>query len=173
MPVMNVDKLPPGLVSNMRSAAGTKSEQSDVLLLDISSSPDAQRMFSEFLCDEEGGSEPLVTPSFGTPLAPFVTPAAQADVLNLLSTFAPLMAAAFAAGAAPSQFIVATAPLPFGGVHFHQSKIALQAALGEIQTSERFAAACPALAAVPSGAVICDLVCTYGNCVISTRLHKH
>jgi len=83
------------------------------------------------------------------------------------------MAAAFAAGAAPAPFVPAAALLVFGGVLFHHSKIALLAVQGEIQTSAWFAAHCPALAAVPSGNVICDLICTYGNCVVSTRLRKH
>ena len=173
MPVISLEKLPAGLIATMRSAAGVTSAQSDVLLLDISGSPDAQRVFSEFLSDSEGGSDSLVTPYFGNPLAPFVAPAAQADVLSVLSTFAPLMAAAFAAGAAPAPFVPAAALLVFGGVHFHHSKIALLAVQGEIQTSAWFAAHCPALAAVPSGNVICDLICTYGNCVVSTRLRKH
>lgn len=67
--------------------------------IDISDSPDALRLFKEFLTDEKSGGDPLVYPYFGDPDFPYIPTNAQNDVWSLLATFSKLMASDFAVGA--------------------------------------------------------------------------
>lgn len=149
-----LDALPRGLVAKLRASAGIQIFEGERSVLNISDSPEAISLYKEFLSDGAGGdADPMVTPVFG--VLPFR--AVEAEVWSLLQTFEPMIAADFLPGAAPLQLVPAS-HVPLGGVLYHHSKIALQAVQDEITSLHRFAAACPALAAVPSGQTICDLV---------------
>ncbi len=165
-----LDALPKELVARLRAADGVKFFEGERAVLDISDSPQAIALFKTYLCDGSG-ADPLVTPHFGVPPAQFIPLAAQAEVWSLLVTFAPLMAANFLPGAVPFPLVPAPVGLP-GGVLYHHSKIALHAVQDEIVSLQRFAAGCPALASVPSGNVICELVIQYAHNNILQRLLK-
>lgn len=167
-----LDKLPTSLIAALRRADGTVYSFCDRHLIDISESPDALQLYKEFLTNAKSGVDPLVSPYFGRAQAPCVTVAAQDDVWSLLETYSRLLAPDFIIGARVLPFFEARHPLPLCAVHFRHAKIALQAVQDEIESLAFFAAECPALAAVPSGATICDLAIQYGNCNIGKRLRR-
>lgn len=170
MPMVVLDALPRGLVTKLRASAGIQILEGERSVLNISDSPQAIALYKEFLSDGDGGNaDPMVTPVFG--VLPFQSRAVEAEVWSLLQTFEPMMTADFSPGAAPLQLVPAV-HVPLGGVLYHHSKIALQAVQDEITSLHRFAAACPALAAVPSGQIICDLVIQYAHNNIVQRLRK-
>ena len=169
--MFTLDALPEGLIACLRAAEGIKIFEGERAVFDISDSPQAIALFKAYLSDA-GVADPLVTPHFGIPPAQFVPLAAQAEVWSLLVTFEPLIAANFLPGAIPFPLVPVPVGLP-GGVFYHHSNIALQAVQDEIVSLSRFAAGCPALAAVPSGNVICELVIQYAKINILMRLRKY
>jgi hypothetical protein len=171
MPIVFLDELPTDLVDALRAAEGVRITLGDRMSIDISDSMAAKQLYKAFLTDTEAFVDPVVIPMFGHPLAQFVPLNVQAEVWNLLATFEPLLAASFVPGAALPAFVNLQV-LPVGGIEYHHSKIAIQAVQDEIVSLPRFAAACPALALVPSGSVICDLLIQYARCNIIQCLRK-
>lgn len=172
-----LDKLPASLIASLRGAKGAKSSFLERHLINISDSPDALQLYKGFLTDEKSGGDPLVSASFllgggGEALSSFVPYPAQDEVWGLLMTYSKLVASDFVDGAPLAPFVGAKHPLPHLAVHFHHAKIALQAVQDEIESLAHYADACPALAAVSSGTVICDLGIQYGNCNIAKRLRR-
>ena len=170
--MMVLDALPTKLVAKLRASSGIQIVEGERSVINISDSPQAISLYKGFLSDgDRSDTDPLVTPFFG--VHPSQSQAVQAEVWSLLQTFEPLMAADFLPGSAPLQLIPASAVrAPLGGVLFHHSKIALQAVQDEIVSLHRFAAVCPALAAVPSGQIICELIIQYAHNNIVQRLRK-
>ncbi len=74
-------------------------------------------VFLELLGDNNE-VDPLMYPSFGNPLNPYVSPVAQIEVFNLLATFQPLKSQDLVANVFP--FIVAQLPL-LGGFQYHHA----------------------------------------------------
>lgn len=177
MAIVIIEDLPVDLVSALRAAAGVRVYEFDdkfpTEALDLSDSAEGMRLYDGFLKDTMSTTDtPVVVPTFGEPAAPFVSEFVQAEVWNLLATFELLTDASFAADA-PELALVNLMTPQARGFSFHRSDIALQAAMSEIASPSRFAAACVALAAVPGGNVICDLILQYENCKFTHRLRKY
>lgn len=163
-------KLPKKVIQKLISCEGVVLRKGSLVnVIGLVNSAEGQLVYKTFLADDSEEVDPLLNPSFGNPLYPYVPHATQVEVYNLLSTFQPLDAASIFAGG--FAFIPAVFPIP-GGFQYHHAKIAIQAVQQEIQTVGIFAAQCPGLSALLSGQVICDLTITYGNVVIETRIHK-
>lgn len=175
MPLIYVDDLPTHIVCALRATAGViftaGASESDRAMIDFSESAEGTRLFEEYLTHGGIVGYPRVLPTFGAPFAQFVSTFVQAEVWNLLATFEPLTDASFACGAAIPTLVSVEIP-PAGGFKYNHSEISLQAVQDEIVSLTRFASACPALAAVPSGNVICDLCIEYATCKFMLRLRK-
>lgn len=171
MPIVFLDDLPAEVLAALRATEGVRISVGERITIDISDSTTATRIYKAFLTDGEPFGDPVIIPLFGHPLANFVPPNVQAEVWNLLATFAPLLAASFVPGAALPAFVNLQV-LPVGGFKYRHAKMAVQAVQDEIVSLPRFAAACPGLALVPSGSVVCDLVIQYAHCNIIQRLRK-
>ena len=114
-------------------------------------------------------------PYFGNPMSPYVGGMAQAEVWNILATLSKVHDAAFVSGFILPPITPAEHPLHLGGVVFDRcTNIALTFAKSEIQSlsEPQYAAACPALSAIPIGGVICDLIIKFSACSFCVRLRK-
>lgn len=116
-------------------------------------------------------ADPILTPAFGHPLAPYVSPNVQIEVWNILSTYQPLHAQDLAFGAPPIVYIPAILPV-LGGIQYNHAQITIQAVQQEIENPVNFLTIVPGLVAVPSGQVICDLTIQYANAQVIRRIRK-
>jgi hypothetical protein len=163
-------KLPKNIIDRLIACDGVVlREDSEINVIEIVESVDAQQVYKDFLVSLEEDVDPLLSPGFGHPLFPYVSANVQVEVYNLLETFRPLTAANIAAGGFP--YIPAVFPV-LGGVQYHHAQIAIQAVQKEIQTAAIFNVHCPGIVALPSGNTICDLTITYANVVVVTRIRK-
>ena len=112
--------------------------------------------------------DPVLSATFGNVLYPYVTPAAQVEVLSILETFQRQLADDLQ-GNFPLTIVNAA---PLGGFQYHHSQMALFAVQEELQQLQRFAGLCPNLAALQSGQIICDLNVTYANAILSIRIRR-
>lgn len=126
-------------------------------------------VFMDFLGDGCEEIDPILTVDFGPPLAPFVSPHVQVEVLGLLNTFLPLMDGAFAVGAPPIVYLPIMAA-PMGGFQYHHPKIAIQRVQQEMENPT--IAGIVHLRTVPSAQTICNLTIGYANCFVARRIRK-
>eukprot|EP01041_Mallomonas_annulata_P015672 gene15672-33115_t len=120
----------------------------DIPTISLVNSYTGLKRYNEYLLDGND-VDPVLEPHFGDPIGPYVCPLAQREVYNLLTTFAPLVAADFEKNPINFPFIPAVFPIN-GGIRYHHAKMSMYAVHMEIERLERFAANCPSLAALPS-----------------------
>jgi hypothetical protein len=171
MPCVRISaKLPASIIEELTACEGVIVRgDSSIIVIEIVNSEAGKAVHKRFLTTDPQEIDPVLFPSFGHPLYPYVPVATQVEVYNMLSTFQPLLAADFVVGAFP--FIPAIFPVP-AGFHFHHAKIAIQAVQEEIQNVARFANQCPEISAIQPGQIVCDLTITYANAIVVTRIHK-
>ena len=164
--------LPKGLLKELKNSPRVVvREDCEVAVVDLGNSVEGTDIFLNFLKVNEGEVDPLLNPTFGHPLYPYIQPIIQVEVCNLLATFQPLVAADFRQGVIVP-LIAANLPFFGGGVQYHHSKIAIHALYMEISQPVRFAANCPGIAALLPGQIICDLNIIFANTIIVLRLRK-
>eukprot|EP01032_Pedospumella_encystans_P013921 gene13921-16008_t len=112
--------------------------------------------------------DPVLIPSFGNVMDPYITPAAQVEVLSILGSFQAQNDSDLT-GSFPLSISFA---VPLGGFQYNQSQTVLLAVQEELQELIRFGRECRALAALPAGHVICDLSIIYANAILAIRMHR-
>ena len=128
-------------------------------------------MYKECLLRGENIDEGVL-PTFGAVMNAYVNPYAQQEVHGLLFTYRPLLKAAFEPGGALPAYAFGPGYAPGGGYRYNHSQNALHAVLDEICTLRNYAAACPLLAGLPIGDLICDISITYANCMVLMKLSR-
>ena len=163
-------KLPDDILSQLRKSDGVViKEECEIKVVELVDSEKGTSVFKAFLKDERE-VDPLLYPSFGPPLSPYVVPNIQVEVWNILASFQILRSHDFAPGAVIN-FIPASFPIPAGIQYRHAQ--AIQAVQEELQHPTRLAVNCPGIAGLPSGQVICDLSIQYANVAVVTRIRMH
>ena len=168
MPISVSTSLPDCVLNALKQFADVIVRDGEIPVIELVESREGKSVFIKFLHDNSE-VDPLLSPAFGNPLNPYVSPIAQVEVFNLLATYQPLLLPDLAANVFP--FIPAQLPV-MAGFQYHQSKRAILAVQEEIQNPTRFANMCPGLCATDNGNVICDLSIIFGNAVIVIRIHK-
>ena len=168
MSISVTTSLPGCFLDSLKQFDDVKVRDGEIPIFELVNSRGGNSAFLDFLGDDNE-VDPLMYPSFGSPLNPYVSPVAQIEVFNLLATFQPLKSLDMVANVFP--FIVAQLLL-MGGFQYHHAKRAIQSVQAQIQNPTRFAAFCPGLCATPNGNVICDLTIMYANAAVVLRIHK-
>ena len=140
--------------------------QNDIPIISLVE-PDIESEQSTEYLDDEGYT--ILKPDFGNPTFLSVSPESKMEVYNILASFQPLTDASFNSDATPFPFIEADVSTCEGGFQFHEV-IPSIAVLSEIQTLQKFSAKCPVLAALPAGAPICDIKCSYENINVTSTI---
>jgi hypothetical protein len=144
-------------------------DQCEIMVFELVESPEGRDIFHHFLQDDLE-IDPLLHPTFGPPLSPYVAPHIQVEVWNILSSFQSLHAEAFRASAPLIQHIPTKFPV-LGGYQY-LAKIAIQCVQQEIQNPIHLAQFVPGIVGLRSGQVICDLTIQYANAAIVTRIRR-
>eukprot|EP00296_Roombia_truncata_P001410 JP437179.1.p1 GENE.JP437179.1~~JP437179.1.p1 ORF type:complete len:175 (-),score=13.58 JP437179.1:68-592(-) len=164
--------LPECILQELRDRGAVFREDCKIKIVELFESDQADQHFDSFLLDKKE-VDPVLHPTFGDCFNPYLSAPAQYEVLRLLASFQPLMAADLDRNApvplVPA-FLPGAAPLFF---QYHHAKIALQRVQKEIEAPcAQLLPQLPLLTAVHSGNVICDLNITYSNCIIRRRVRK-
>jgi hypothetical protein len=163
--------LPKKLIQELHECEGVVvRDQCEVLIIELVDSPQGDEVFKQFLM-AGNDVDPILTPAFGHPLAPYVPPNVQIEVWNILSSYQPLRAQDLTVDGPPIAYIPAIFPV-LGGIQYHHTQIAIQAVQQEIENPIQFLAVVPGLSVVPSGQVICDLSIQYANAQVIRRIRK-
>ena len=109
--------IPGCLLDSLKQFDDIKVRDGEIPVFELVNSRGANSAFLDFLGDDNE-VDPLMYPSFGSPLNPYVDPVAQIEVFNLLATFQHLKTLDLIANVFP--FIVAQFPL-MGGFQYHHS----------------------------------------------------
>lgn len=113
--------------------------------------------------------DPVLIPTFGNVMDPYITPAAQVEVLSILGSFQAQTDSALT-GSFPLSISFA---VPLAGFQYNQSQTVLIAVQEELQQLIRFGRECRALATLPSGHIICDLSIIFANAILTIRMYRH
>ena len=135
-------------------------------------SDESQESFRNFLVADVEEVDPVVQVTFGPPMNPFISPAAQVEVWNVISTYQPLKKEAFLPGAPQILWIPIPNGNPPAGVQYHHAQIALQKVQEEIEHPDRLTNNLPLLQGMDAARVICDFTIVYANCIIVRRLYR-
>lgn len=140
--------------------------------------PQPIQIYNDFLkTDKE--VDPLLTPHFGNPAAPYVSYNIQTMQLEIYQ----LLQAAQAYQQILADGPTVNPPLPpltpianlvipaGGGYQYHHAQIAINYVMNQIENPDA-GLGLVGLPHVPSGTVICDLSITYSNCVVVRRIRK-
>lgn len=168
MSISVTTSLPRCFLDSLELFDDVKVREGDIPVFELVESRGGTSAFLEYLGDDNE-VDPLMYPSFGNPLNPYISPVAQIEVFNLLATFQPLKSEDLVANVFP--FIIAQFPL-IGGFQYHHAKRVIQSVQSQIQNPTRFAVFCPGLCATPNGSAICDLTIMYANAAVVLRIHK-
>lgn len=166
---------PRSLIKQLKRCEGAKLDGApgDISILTLPDSPAASLQIMNFFSGDEI-VDVVLRPLFGSLRDPYVSPLGQTEVFNVLATFQSPHSEAIQGegGAINLPFARAMFPLPGGGVHFHDSKVKVRAALEEIQQLARFRSECPELASLPGGQTICDMVIRFSGIMVILPLRK-
>ncbi|KAJ3048987.1 hypothetical protein HK097_010000 [Rhizophlyctis rosea] len=160
--------LPSRIIEDLRSAGATVREDCEIKIVELVT-PAPIAIYETFLKSPDN-VDPVLNPLWGHPLAPYVPANVQVEVWQLLATYQPLLAAAFAPGAPVAPLAPVPLAIPIGGHQYHHAQIAIQQVMQEIETSQTYRL--PGLTVVPSGNAICDLQIIYSNCMVVRRIRK-
>ncbi|KAJ3034471.1 hypothetical protein HK097_004500, partial [Rhizophlyctis rosea] len=88
--------LPKNLIEQFRQLGANIREDCDIVVVELLNY-ETTKAYDDFLASEKD-VDLLLNPQFGPPLAPYVAPAVQAEVHQLLAAYQPLNARALAPG---------------------------------------------------------------------------
>jgi hypothetical protein len=168
-------KLPPCLLDSLRKSGAEFREKNKckipVVVLEIGGG--SEQLFLDFLQKDDDQIDPLIHVHFGTPMAPYVGPVVQQEVLGIINSYENLTQLDFSPGVQLAWIpFIPPANQPMGPFQYHHAKIALHKVQMEIENPVSFGANTPALNQVPSGSVICDFEINYNNCAVVRRIRK-
>ena len=159
--------LPDGFLVNLRQFSDVTVREGDIPVIELVDSRQGNTAFMEFLGDDRA-SDPILYPTFGHPLHPYLSPQARVEVFDMLATYQQLRSS----GLAPNDVSFVAATFPIEGGFQYQTHRALKSVQEQIQNPTHFAANCPYLCATTRGSILCDLSIIYANAVIVLRIHK-
>ena len=123
MPISVSTSLPDCVLNALKQFADVIVRDGEIPVIELVESREGKSVFIKFLHDNSE-VDPLLSPAFGNPLNPYVSPIAQVEVFNLLATYQPLLLPDLAANVFP--FIPAQLPV-MAGFQYHHSKRAILA----------------------------------------------
>ena len=168
MSILVTASLPDSFLDSLKQFNDVRVRDGEIPIFELVDSRYGNSAFLDFPGNESEAG-PLLYPTFGNPLNPYVSPLAQIEVFNLLATFQPLKSQDLVANVFP--FIVAQFPV-MGGFQYHHTMGSIQSVQVQIQIPTRFEVSCPGLCATPNGNIICDLSIMYANAAVVIRIHR-
>ena len=169
-------KLPTSLLEKLEREGGTvlrDCPKLPIYMLGLDGEENATKAYMNFL-EKDNDVYPLLIPTFGPPLNPFVNQETQNEIYFLLSCFRTKLKSDILALSnhvpplIPPNFV----PPPGNGYQYHHTQIAINRVQQEIANPQVYANVCPNLVLVPPGNVVCDLTIGYANCHIMRRIRK-
>lgn len=163
--------LPQTTIEELRNNGAEVRDACKIIVINVLDSQPIE-IFDKFLqADKE--VDPLLTPHFGNPAAPYVAYNIQLEIYQLLHAYQQILAANLGAGVPLPQLTpIANLDIPpGGGYQYHHAQIAINYVMKQIENPD-VGLGLVGLPHVPSGTVVCDLSITYSNCVVVRRLRK-